>query len=151
MLTEVSIIRSSLVREGVLPWETKKVSGPTDVAKLARAFIPEDDPREHFICITLDAQNVVTGIATISIGTLNSSLVAPREVFRVALLHGAASIIVAHNHPSGDTTPSPDDIEVTHQLCQAGKLIGIPVMDHVIVGADEAWISLLEQGNTIGG
>lgn len=89
--------------------------------------------REHFVAFYLDTQNCLIERQTISIGTLNSSLVHPREVFEPALSFHAASIIVAHNHPSGELEPSDEDREVTKRLVQAGKLLGIDIIDHIIL------------------
>jgi DNA repair protein RadC len=94
----------------------------------------------------LDVKNQVIGIHTVSIGNLNSAIVSPREVFKAAILANAASIILGHNHPSGDTTPSPEDIQVTQVLFQAGKLLDIDVLDHVIIGEDGAFCSLRRDG-----
>jgi DNA repair protein RadC len=93
-----------------------------------------DQDKEHFFVIILNARNRVKVIELISVGTLNASLVHPREVFRLAIHRGASSIIIAHNHPSGNPEPSAVDLEVTHRLVQAGKLIGIEVVDHIIIG-----------------
>ncbi|MCC6323506.1 DNA repair protein RadC [Candidatus Nomurabacteria bacterium] len=89
--------------------------------------------REHFVAFYLDTQNQLIERQTISIGTLNASLVHPREVFEPALTFHAASIIITHNHPSGELKPSPEDIEVTKRLVQAGKIIGIDIIDHIIL------------------
>jgi len=93
-----------------------------------------DRDKEHFYVIILTARNQVKLTELVSLGTANASLVHPREVFRRAIHLGAISIIVAHNHPSGDPEPSAADLEVTRRLTEAGKLIGIEVLDHVIVG-----------------
>lgn len=90
--------------------------------------------REVFVALLLDVQNRLQGEALVSIGTLTSSLVHPREVFRQAISQGAAAVIVAHNHPSGDPNPSNADREVTRRLIRAGQLIGIPLLDHVVIG-----------------
>src|SRR5262249_42746108 len=103
------------------------------------------EKREHFYAILLDSANHVMRKALIHIGTLTMSIVGPREIFREAVREGASSIIVAHNHPSGDPTPSPEDIESTKQLVQVGKLLDIPVLDHVIIG-HEGYRSLSEMG-----
>lgn len=84
----------------------------------------------------LNTKNKVIGYHLVSIGTLNSSLVHPREVFRPAIIAGANSIILAHNHPSGDTTPSNEDMKLTLRLDEAGKMVGVVVLDHVIIGTD---------------
>ena len=94
-----------------------------------------------------DSKNQIIGIHTVSVGSLFAAIVSPREVFKAAILANAASIIVAHNHPSGDVTPSPEDIQVTKTLRDAGKLLDIEVLDHVIVGEDGAWTSLKRLGH----
>jgi DNA repair protein RadC len=100
---------------------------------------------EHFMCLFLNTKNQVTARETLSVGTLNASLVHPREVFREAIKRGSASIICAHNHPSGDPTPSPEDIALTRRLREAGELVGIDVLDHLIIG-DGKYVSLKERG-----
>jgi len=101
--------------------------------------------REHFVVVSLTTKNRVISIETVSIGSLNSSLVHPREIFKNAIRLSAAAIILAHNHPSGDPNPSREDLEVTKRLVEAGKLIGIEVLDHIIIGVD-AYTSFKEQG-----
>jgi len=103
------------------------------------------EKREHFVAVLLDSKAVVLRVVTIHIGTLNMSLVGPREIFREAIREGASSVIVAHNHPSGDPTPSPEDIEVTGQLVEVGRMLDIPVLDHVIIG-ERTYVSLSERG-----
>jgi len=98
--------------------------------------------REHFVALHLDARNQVTALEIVSTGSLNASLVHPREVFKAAILNNAASVILAHNHPSGDTTPSREDIELTRRLVQAGDILGIDVFDHIIVGPDDEFSSM---------
>ena len=92
-----------------------------------------DLKKEHFMALYLNAKNQLVHKETISMGTLNANLVHPREVFEPALKYSAAQIIAAHNHPSGDPKPSEDDLEVTKRLTEAGKMMGIEIMDHVIV------------------
>src|SRR5690606_23612398 len=101
--------------------------------------------KEHFIVLFLNTKNRVMGKETLSIGSLNASIVHPREVFRSAIQRSSASIICAHNHPSGDPGPSPEDIEVTRRLQEAGKLIGIELLDHLII-ADQSYVSMKELG-----
>lgn len=101
--------------------------------------------KEHFVCLFMDTKNHVMGKETLSIGSLNASIVHPREVFRAAIKRGSASIICVHNHPSGDPHPSPEDIEMTNRLIEAGQIIGIEVLDHIIIG-DLKFVSLKEQG-----
>ena len=104
-----------------------------------------DQPKEHFLCLYLNARNQLIHKEIISIGSLSASIVHPREVFGVAVSHTAASIILAHNHPSGDVTPSSDDIALTRRLRSAGELMGIEILDHIIIGAMD-YLSLKERG-----
>ncbi|GGA85937.1 UPF0758 protein YsxA [Ornithinibacillus halotolerans] len=101
--------------------------------------------QEHFVAIFLNTKNQIIHRQTIFIGSLNASIVHPREVFREAVKRSAASIIVAHNHPSGDPTPSQEDIHVTRRLVESGKMIGIELLDHLIIG-DRKFVSLKEKG-----
>jgi DNA repair protein RadC len=101
--------------------------------------------QEHFVCLYLNTKNQVLHKQTIFIGSLNSSIVHPREVYKEAFRRSAASIICVHNHPSGDPTPSREDIEVTKRLAECGKIIGIDILDHVIIG-DKKYVSLKEKG-----
>lgn len=105
----------------------------------------EDKDREHFIVVSLDTKNQPVSINICHIGSLNASIVHPREVMKSAILSNAASILVGHNHPSGKVEPSREDIDVTKRLVEAGKIIGIDVIDHIIVG-EEKYISLKEKG-----
>ncbi|NEY71797.1 RadC family protein [Bacillus mesophilus] len=101
--------------------------------------------QEHFVCLYLNTKNQVLHRKTIFIGSLNASIVHPREVFKEAFKRSAASIICLHNHPSGDPTPSKEDIEVTKRLSECGKIIGIELLDHLIIG-DQKYVSLKEKG-----
>ena len=101
--------------------------------------------QEHFVVLFLNVKNEVLHKQTIFIGSLNSSIVHPREIYREAVKRSAASIIAAHNHPSGNPSPSPEDIEVTKRLVEAGSIIGIELLDHLIIG-DHRFISLKEKG-----
>lgn len=108
------------------------ISDPSRLVNAIRKGIQEK-AKEHFKLVLLNTRNRIIGISTISVGTLNSSLVHPREVFRDALSHSASSIILVHNHPSDDPEPSDDDIAVTRRLADAGRLMGIEVIDHIII------------------
>ncbi|MBB5324568.1 DNA repair protein RadC [Anoxybacillus tepidamans] len=120
------------------------IRSPEDGAKYLM-----DDMRflsqEHFVAIYLNTKNQVIHRKTVFIGSLNASIVHPREVFKEAIKRSAASIICAHNHPSGDPTPSREDIEVTRRLAECGRIIGIELLDHLIIG-DQKFISLKEKG-----
>jgi DNA repair protein RadC len=133
------IFRFQLVRENHS--ERMTLHGPVDAARILCSYLESED-REHFVSMMLDVKNRVIGIHTVSIGNLNSAIVSPREVFKAAILANAASIIVGHNHPSGDVTPSPEDVQVTSVLKKAGELLGIEVLDHIIVGEEGAHASL---------
>jgi DNA repair protein RadC len=100
--------------------------------------------KEHFIALYLNARNQLVHKETISMGTLNANLVHPREVFEPALKHSAASIMVAHNHPSGDPKPSEDDLEITKRLAEAGKMMGVELLDHIIITTN-SYFSLKEK------
>jgi len=121
------------------------VRAPRDVAELLRKHQAHCEEVEVIYCLMLDAQNNVRGLQEITRGTLNATLVHPREVFRLAILHGAAGIVVAHNHPSGDVHPSAEDKAVTQQLNEAGKLLDMPLYDHVIIN-DDSYFSFAEAG-----
>lgn len=113
----------------------KRILSPQEVFKILKPKLAHHK-KEHFVLISFDTRNTLLSIDTISIGTLNASLVHPRELFEIAIRHHAASVIIAHNHPSGDPYPSDEDIRVTAKLQEAGKLLGIQVLDHIIVGND---------------
>lgn len=100
--------------------------------------------KEHFVILMLNTKNYLLGLETISIGSLNSSIVHPRELFKSAINKSAAAIILAHNHPSGDATPSKEDIEVTNRIRSGGQLLGIEVIDHIIIG-DNSYYSFKEE------
>ena len=122
-----------------------KINSPEDVYRRLYPAMRESK-KEHFVELCLDTKNQVIREDTISIGSLNANIVHPREVFRTALIESAAHIIVAHNHPSGDPTPSSEDIEVTKKLVETGKIMGIDVLDHVIIG-DCRHFSMKEAGH----
>lgn len=122
----------------------KPVRGPDDVVALIGKRL-RAEAREHFVVILLNARHEAVAVETVSIGSLNASIVHPREVFRPVMLISAASIIVAHNHPSGDPEPSEEDISITRRLVQVGELLGIGLLDHVVI-AKRGIVSLRERG-----
>jgi DNA repair protein RadC len=126
--------------------QIETVDGPEDALRLLEYL--RDEKREHFVAILLDAKNQLMRVAEIHIGTLSASLVGPREVFREAVRDGASAMIVGHNHPSGDPTPSPEDIQITKRLVEVGVLLDIPVLDHIIVG--ERYSKSLKGGLDLG-
>jgi DNA repair protein RadC len=120
------------------------IGSPADVVELYGGRL-RDLPVEEFHVIVLDAQHQVAGDITVTRGLLSSSPVHPREVFRRVIMENAAAVVLLHNHPSGDATPSPDDRAITDQLVAAGRLLDIPVLDHVIIGRGQ-YTSFLEAG-----
>ena len=131
-LVNVQLVKeSSALYEGSV--EKRAVLSPEDAVQLFRTFVQNPD-REYFVVICLDTKNQPTNFSVVSIGSLNKSIVHPREIFKVAILSNSAKIITLHNHPSGDSTPSVQDKDITERLAEAGELLGIELIDHVIVG-----------------
>lgn len=126
------------------PQEKPRVTSPADAANLLMSEMMFLE-KEHLKLVLLDTRNNVLGTPTIYVGSLNTSVIRVAELFRAAIKENAAAFIVAHNHPSGDPSPSPEDIRVTRQLAQAGKLLDIEVLDHVIIG-HQRYVSLKERG-----
>ena len=133
-----------LIKEGALVCDRKTIKTPEDAHQILQGYFAAL-PCEHFIVMLLNTKNRVTAVSPVSTGSLNASIVHPRELFQRAILGNAASLILAHNHPSGDPTPSPEDIELTKRLVDAGKLLDISVLDHIIIG-DGCFASLKEKG-----
>ncbi|MCR4425058.1 MAG: JAB domain-containing protein [Firmicutes bacterium] len=139
---KVPVYRVSLVRER--SHQTLVcVTEPADVGRIAAEFLHDAD-REQFVVLLLNSRHRVIGLQVASMGSLNESIVHPREVFKAAILAGCGAIVVAHNHPSGDTNPSSEDVAMTKRLGEAGRLLGIPLLDHVIVGENGEFRSLRE-------
>ncbi len=126
------------------PIERTVIRTPEDVSALLMPRF-RYETKESFIAILLSTKNHVIKTAIISVGSLNASIVHPRELFREAINASAAAVILAHNHPSGDPTPSPEDVTLTRKLVEAGKLLEIPVLDHIVLG-DGKYISFTEKG-----
>lgn len=143
-MNRINIVTIKMEKVKSMLVENKKVTSPKEVYKIIAEYLKGVD-REHLVLLTLDTKNVITSITTISIGSLNTSIVHPREVFKTAILSNAASIILAHNHPSGDSTPSKEDINITDRIKESGKILGIDLLDHLIIG-DDSYISLKEKG-----
>ena len=124
-------------------FSNKKITSPQDVAEI---FIPilRDDSKEKFIVVCLNSANKIIKHETISVGNLNSSVVHPREIFKVAIDNSSASIILIHNHPSGNPEPSNEDIRITKKIVETGKIMDIPVFDHLII-AGETYTSFIEK------
>ena len=112
----------------------REIRGPDDVIAFVGPKLKREQ-REHFLVLLLNARHEVMAKETVSVGSLNASIVHPREVFKPAVLASAASIVLVHNHPSGDPEPSEEDLSITKRLVEAGELLGIGVLDHVIVAS----------------
>ncbi len=138
----IPIYRVQLVRESHANYGTLRHSQHAE--GIIQRYLGDAD-REHFVVLLLDRKNNVIGINTVAIGSLSATIVHPREVFKPAILANAAAVILAHNHPSGDPTPSPEDKATTRKLVEAGKILGIQVLDHIIVGDERAY-SFADEG-----
>jgi DNA repair protein RadC len=126
---------SSIVAESELAYrKDARYTSAEQVVDLFRSL--QDEAKEFFCCLHIDGKNRILCFEIVSIGTLNQSMVHPREVFKTALLSSAAAIILVHNHPSGDPSPSREDIDITKRLKEAGELLGIKLIDHIIIGKD---------------
>ena len=140
------IVTIKQVRRAIpgLSYNDYTIRSPHDAGVLAMEMIGTED-REVFLVICLSTKNKINAVHRAHVGSLNSSVVHPREIFKSAILNNSSSIIVAHNHPSMDTSASKEDIDVTKRLIEAGKLMGIDVLDHLIVG-ENTFSSLKEKG-----
>ena len=140
----VAIVNVKLIKERSILYSPRRVNTPEDIVKLVRYEL-EDKDRECCLVVCLTAKNEPVNIHTLSVGSLSSSIVHPREVFKVGILSNAYSIVLIHNHPSGDSTPSKEDKDITTRIKEVSKIIGIHLVDHIIVG-DNEYTSLKEIG-----
>ncbi|MEK4712039.1 JAB domain-containing protein [Sporosarcina sp. FSL K6-5500] len=140
----VDIVSLRLVKETSLLYKDRAIRSPEDGYNLFKQFLGELD-REYLVVMCLDVKNQPTAINVCHIGSLNASIVHPREVMKIAILSNSASILICHNHPSGNPVESPEDIDVTKRLAEAGRIIGIELIDHLIVG-DGRYVSLKDKG-----
>jgi DNA repair protein RadC len=140
----IPVYKIMLVKEISQDSEGKQINNNNLAAEVLQEYLKGAD-RENFVVLLLNTKNKVVGINTVSIGSLDSSLVHPREVFKPAVLASAAGIILGHNHPSGDPEPSKEDLEITIRLLEAGQILGIYVRDHIIIG-DNCHVSLRGRG-----
>lgn len=139
-----AVFKNEVVRENAPAWVTKSCNSPENTFELFRDLARES--KEHFVALHLDTKNRIICYDTVSIGSLSSSIVHPREVFKAALLSSAAAILFMHNHPSGETNPSREDFEITKRLKEAGDLLGIRVLDHLIIG-EQGFYSFANNGS----
>lgn len=140
MSVTIPVYDLRIVRTTSFRTEAKQINGPEDAAAILSGYLADAD-RERFVVITLDAKHRVTGLHTAAIGTLDRVEIHPRDVFKIAVRLNAAAIIVGHNHPSGDVTPSEEDARLTRRVFDAGILLGIPLLDHLIVGDGDDYVS----------
>jgi len=151
MKTIISLLSLKVIKEKDEKYNLEqRVTRPEVTHDVAiKVLEMHERPEEIMALITLDTKNKITGVFVVSTGTINASLVHPREIFKRAMLQNAASIILMHNHPSGDPDPSVEDIEITRRLVEAGNIIGISILDHVIIGDEYNFYSMAE--NSVGG
>ena len=141
----IPTVKVQLVRDGSISAEDRPViRSADDVASIMEPIVSLL-AEERFYVLLLNTKNRVNGIHEVSVGSLNVTVVHPREIFKAAILSNSAAVILVHNHPSGDPTPSPEDCRLTEQIAKAGKVLDIPVLDHVIMG-DHRYTSLKEKG-----
>ena len=129
----INIVSIKMVKESSFQYLARQILSPNDAYEMIKEQLEGLD-REQFIIACLNTKNEPTNISVVAVGTLNKAIVHPREVFKTAILSNAASIMAFHNHPSGETTPSQQDIQLTNRLYEAGELLGIQVIDHLIIG-----------------
>lgn len=134
-LKRINVVSIKMVRESSVLYNIRRISEPKDIVDLGKKFLDELD-REELIVACLNAKNEVNSVNVVSIGSLNNSVVHPREVFKAAILSNAASIVMIHNHPSGNVTPSKEDKEITLRIKESGIILGIKLLDHIIIGND---------------
>jgi DNA repair protein RadC len=140
----IPIYRVALVKEGRLPTYESRIRSSANAHSVLQEFLADSD-REHFVILMLDQKNGVIGIHTVSVGSLTASVVHPRETFKAAILANAAAIICGHQHLSGDCQPSREDRTITQRLKEAGALLGINLLDHVIVGGEGRYFSFADE------
>ena len=135
-LKRINIVSIKMIRESSILYDIRKIHEPRDIVDLGKRFLAELD-REELIVACLNSKNEINSVNVVSVGSLNSSIVHPREVFKTAILSNAASIVMIHNHPSGDITPSKEDKEITLRIKESGTILGIALLDHIIIGDDK--------------
>src|SRR6266699_1034513 len=143
--TSVPIYKISLVRAGRVACYEQQLRSSANASTILQTYLADVD-REHFVVLLLNQKNRVIGVHTVSVGSLSASIVHPRETFKAAILANAAAIICGHNHPSGDCQPSKEDRAITQRLKEAGALLGINLLDHVIVGGEGRYFSFADEG-----
>lgn len=128
---QINIVSLQMIKTDTLSYLNRRITSPEDATEIMKTFIGNSD-REHLILICMNSKNEPTHIQTISIGSINKSVIHPREIFKTAILSNANSIMIGHNHPSGDVTPSPEDVNVTERLMLISEIMGILFYDHIV-------------------
>lgn len=143
----VSIIKTCIIKERTMLYGARQINTPTLAAGLAKDLYANAD-REMLVVASLDAKCNPLSLEIAAIGNVNACIVSPREIFKNAILSNAVHIMIFHNHISGDCTPSKEDVDVTKRILEVGELLGISLLDHIIIGDGESYLSLREQGIT---
>lgn len=141
----VSIIKTCIVKERTMLYGARQINTPVLAAGLARDLYANAD-RELLVVAALDAKCNPLSLEIAAIGNVNACIVSPREIFKNAILSNAVHIMIFHNHISGDCTPSKEDVDVTKRILEVGEVLGIPLLDHIIIGDGNSYLSLREQG-----
>lgn len=139
----VPFVRITMVKERELPYAMEELNEPEKVAAFAGKILEGAD-REHLLVLSMDNAGKLTAIEVVSIGTVNATLAEPREIFKHSILANAVGIVMVHNHTSGRCVPSQEDMEITRRIEKAGRILGIMLMDHIIVG--DGYFSFKEEG-----
>lgn len=132
----IPIVKLKMVKEKGLPYGEKKLDGPEKVVELASLLLDGAD-REYLLVISVNAKTQPLALEIVSIGSVDTAFAVPRETFKHVVLSNAAGIFLVHNHPSGDCKPSKEDMQITKRMERAGEILGIPVIDHVVIGERE--------------
>jgi DNA repair protein RadC len=135
-LEDIDIVKVRLVKEGSCPYGEVHIRKSEDAAYIVREFLANED-REKFITLNLDNEKKINSIHVVSVGSPSAAIACQREIFKTAILSNASAIILAHNHPSGDPEPSPEDKKLTCTLFECGDLLGIEILDHIVIGDNQ--------------
>jgi DNA repair protein RadC len=142
----IPVYKVALVRESTLSQlQRPQIRSAAHAAEILSTYLAGAD-REHLVVMLLNSKNRIIGINTVSVGHLSSSIAHPREILKPAILANAAALVLGHNHPSGEVTPSAEDVEITKRVFAAGDLLGIRLLDHLIIAEDGRWYSFQEDG-----
>jgi DNA repair protein RadC len=142
---QIDIVKVQMIKDATIEYGKRAIKNPQDLAELGLKFLGKAD-REIFLLFCFNTRNHINCIHVVSIGTVNASLVSPREVLKIAILSNASEIALLHNHPSGDVEPSEDDLKITHRLAECGKLFDIKLLDHIIISDEGKYESFMEKG-----